>query len=321
MDKGVIGIDIGGTNTVIGIFNADLKLLEKVSIPTLKPYFPEKTNNPKEFFDLIADEVNMLAEKNGFKNNVSCVGIGVPGKVNPNTGIVIRAVNLGYEEVPFALEMEKRLSVPVFIDNDVRNYTRGEALAGSGKGAENIICITLGTGMAAGVMIDGQMVIGSNFYAGELGHDPVSGVNYRCNCGKVGCLETIASASGISRLAQDAVQDKKETILKANDGTITSKDVYMACLQNDAVAIEIFEFVGKTLANKLLTATFLLNPEAIIIGGGAASAGKFILDPIQEVFENHYANNEMPNLLLGSLGDSAGLIGSAHLAMAKFILD
>ncbi|MBS4194889.1 ROK family protein [Lederbergia citri] len=317
MGKGVIGIDIGGTNTVIGIFNDDLELLEKVSIPTLKPYFPEKTNNPEEFFDLIADKVNKLVKNNGYENKVACVGIGVPGKVNPNTGIVIRAVNLGYEEVPFALEMEKRLGVPVFIDNDVRNYTRGEALAGSGKGAENIICITLGTGMAAGVMVNGQMVTGSDFYAGELGHDQVSGVNYLCNCGKVGCLETIASASGISRLAQEAVQAEKETILKANDGTISSKDVYMACLQNDSVAIEIFEFVGKTLANKLLTATFLLNPEAIIIGGGAASAGEFILDPIQKVFENHYANSELPNLVIGSLGDSAGLIGSAHLAMAK----
>lgn len=317
MKNGVIGVDIGGTNTVIGIFNHDLELLEKVSIPTLKPYFPEKTNNPKEFFDLIASEVNALAERNGYKNNISCVGMGVPGKVNPNTGTVIRAVNLGYEEVPFALEMEKRLGIPVFIDNDVRNYTRGEALAGSGKGSNNLICITLGTGMAAGVMINGQMVTGYDFYAGELGHDPVPGVNYLCNCGKEGCLETIASASGISRLAQEAIQSGKQTILNSNEDKITSKDVYLACLQNDEVALGIFDYVGRTLAKKLLTVTFLLNPEAIIIGGGAASAGKFILDPIQEVFESHYANSELPKLVIGSLGDSAGLIGSAHLAVAE----
>ncbi|MBS4199885.1 ROK family protein [Bacillus sp. FJAT-49732] len=318
MEKGVIGIDIGGTNTVIGIFNHELELLDKVSIPTLKPYFPKKTSNPEEFFDLIEVEVSALAEKNDYKNKIKCVGIGVPGKVNPNKGIVIRAVNLGYEEVPFASEMEKRLGVPVFIDNDVRNYARGEALAGSGKGADNLICITLGTGMAAAVMINGQMVTGSDYYAGELGHDPVPGANYLCNCGKIGCLETIASASGISRLAQEAIQSGDQTILKSNDGTITSKDVYLACLQNDQVALGIFDYVGKTLAEKLLTATFLLNPEAIIIGGGAASAGKFILEPIQDIFVQHYDNSELPKLVIGSLGDSAGLIGSAHLAVAEF---
>ncbi|MCR2821967.1 ROK family protein [Lederbergia panacisoli] len=318
MEKGVIGVDIGGTNTVIGIFNHDLELLEKVSIPTLKPNFPEKTSNPKEFFNLIASEINILAERNGYKNNISCIGMGVPGKVNPNIGIVIRAVNLGYEDVPFASEMEKRLGVPVFIDNDVRVYTRGEALAGSGKGSKNLICLTLGTGMAAGVMINGQMVTGSDFYAGELGHDPVEGVNYLCNCGKTGCLETIASASGISRLASEAIQSGEQTILKLADGTISSKDVYLACLQDDEAAIGIFNYVGKTLAYKLLTVTFLLNPETIVIGGGAAAAGKFILEPIQKVFKKHYSNNEFPNITIGSLGDSAGLIGSVHLAKSEY---
>ncbi|MBS4216941.1 ROK family protein [Bacillus sp. FJAT-49711] len=317
MEKGIIGVDIGGTNTVIGIFNQDLKLLEKVSIPTLKPDFPAKTSNPKEFFDLITSEIGKLIEKTGYENNIQCVGMGVPGKVNPNTGTVIRAVNLGYENVPFASEMETRLGVPVFIDNDVRVYTRGEALAGSGKGSQNLICLTLGTGMAAGVMINGQMVTGSDFYAGELGHDPVPEATYLCNCGKIGCLETIASASGISRLANEAIESGEQTVLTLTNGTISSKDVYLACLQNDEAALRIFDYVGKTLAYKLLTATFLLNPEVIIIGGGAAAAGKFILEPIREVFHKHYSNNELPNVTIGSLGDSAGLIGSGHLAVDK----
>lgn len=317
MEWGIAGVDVGGTNTVIGIFDSSFNLLEKVSIPTLKPNFPNKTDNPEEFFDKLAFEIQTLAEKLGYKEKLLCVGIGVPGKINPGKGLAISAVNLGYENVPFAAEMERRLQVPVFIDNDVRNYTRGEVMAGSGKGFRNAICITLGTGMAAGVMIEGTVICGHDFFAGEIGHDFVKGESTLCNCGKKGCLETIASASGISRLANDAVRSGKETILRNHPGPITSKDVYLAALKGDKTALDIFEFVGKTLAAKLVTVSLLLNPEAVILGGGAAAAGHFLLEPMKEVF-NHHLGKQSPLLKIGSLGDSAGLIGSAHLAYTNY---
>ncbi|MGZ4161564.1 MAG: ROK family protein [Neobacillus sp.] len=319
MDWAVVGVDVGGTNTVIGIFSSELSCLDMVNVPTLKPNFSEKTNNPEAFFDMLASEILSLSERTGYKDKIRCVGIGVPGKVNPGTGIAISAVNLGYEKVPFAAEMSNRLSVPVYIDNDVRNYTRGEALAGSGKGYKNLICLTLGTGMAAGIMVDGTMVTGHDFFAGEIGHDSVQGEEFLCNCGKLGCLETIASATGIGRLAAEAIRAGRKTILKSiKGGKITSRDVYLASLQGDRVALEIFGFVGKTLANKLVTVAFLLNPQAIVIGGGAAAAGKFLLDPIEEVFKQQYSNDHLPIICTGSLGDSAGLIGSAHLALNEY---
>ncbi|MCJ7839836.1 ROK family protein [Lederbergia sp. NSJ-179] len=317
MQKGFVGVDIGGTNTVIGLFDQGLGLLEKRSIPTLKPNFPKKTDNPKEFFDVLAQEIQEIIANHDSIHKVDCVGIGVPGKVDPEFGVAINAVNLGYRNVPFAEEMKRRLNLPTFIDNDVRTYTRGEAEAGAGAGLKNVICVTLGTGMAAGIMIDGKMIPGSDYFAGEIGHDPVQGNETLCNCGKIGCLETIASASGISRLAKEAVQSGKKTILHDLSGEISSKDVFEASVTGDKVAIEVFKEVATVLGYKLLTATFLLNPEVIIIGGGVAAAGHFITDPINEIFVGHYNNEKMPLIATGELGDSAGLIGAALLAREK----
>jgi glucokinase len=316
MEHGIVGIDIGGTNTVIGIFDSSLSLLEKVSIPTLRPNFPQKTSNPVEFFDLLTKEVRSLTKKADIEQ-LLCVGIGVPGMVNPWKGIAVHAVNMGYDHVPFAAEMSKRLGVPVYIDNDVRNYTRGEVLAGNAKGYHSVICITLGTGMAAGVMVEGNMICGSKFYAGEMGHDLVPGENALCNCGKRGCLETVASASGISRLASEAVRLGKNTILRDLEGPIESKAVYHAALKGDETALEIFRYVGKALARKLVSASLLLDPEIIVIGGGAAAAGSFLLDPIKELFLEQLGSNH-PLISIGSLGDSAGLYGSAQLAITRF---
>ena len=317
--KYLVGIDIGGTNTVIGLFNRDLDLIDKTNVPTLKSNFPQKTSNPTDFFDLLVSEIKALVSKFGSIEQLNCVGIGVPGKVDSQTGVALGAVNLGYVNVPFANEMAERLHVPVFIDNDVRNYTRGEAFKGKGSGYSNLICLTLGTGLAAGVMVDGKVISGYNNYAGEIGHDTIIGETSLCNCGKHGCLETVASASGITRLAKKAIKAGHKTVLyEKPDDQLTSFDVYLASLQGDKVAINIFDYVGRVLATKLVTLTFLLNPEAIIIGGGAASAGDFLLNPIKEVFHEYYGVlNEVPIITTGSLGDSAGLYGSAHLALSR----
>lgn len=319
MNRAIIGVDVGGTNTVIGIFDTTLLLLEKICIPTLKTT-SKKTTNPKEFFDVLASKIEDLIIKTGFENMVKCIGIGVPGKVNPEKGIAIHSVNLGYSNVSFAEEMNERLNIPVYIDNDVRNYTRGEAVLGSGKDKKDIVCLTLGTGLAAGVMINGEIITGTDFYAGEIGHDVVIGENYLCNCGKRGCLETIASASGISRLAEEAIQAGKDTSLREINKQITAQYVYEACLKKDHVALEIFDYVGKTLAYKLLTVTYLLNPEVIIIGGGVAAAKEIILEPIQKVFKQFYTANKIPTICLSSLGDAAGVIGSAHLANERQVM-
>lgn len=319
MKQAVVGVDVGGTNTVIGVFDEALdggsRLLVKQSIPTKNPDFPKITHNPVVFMDSLAEAITRLVDEAGYTGCIAKVGMGVPGRVDPIRGMALGASNLGWVDVPLAEEMRSRLGgTPVYIDNDVRIYTLGEAIAGAGRGFSHIIGLTLGTGIAAALIIDGRMVRGSDFYAGEIGHDTVAGEESPCNCGKRGCLETIASASGIARLAREAVASGTETCLRELKQPITSYDVYQACLKGDAFALQLFQHVGKTLANKLMTAIFLLNPEVIVIGGGAASAGEYLLTPIREMIAEQYPKLKGPKVCLGELGDSAGLIGAAAFA-------
>jgi glucokinase len=317
MRQAVVGVDIGGTSTVVGVFDEAMELVAKREIPTLKPDFPTITDKPTVYFDYLAETIQVLVGEAGYAGYLSKVGAGVPGRVDPIQGKALGASNLGWANVAFAEEMNDRLGVPVYIDNDVRIYTLGEMIAGAGRGFTNIIGVTLGTGMAAALIIDGKMVRGADFYAGELGHDSVPGNSFLCNCGKQGCLETIASASGIARLAQEAVASGRETCLYDIKGNITSYDVYQACLNGDPFARELFRHVGTTLAGKLLTTVYLLNPEVIIIGGGVAAAGEFLLTPIRTAIADNYPKLRGPKVCIGELGDSAGLIGAAAFASRR----
>ncbi|MCR2821514.1 ROK family protein [Lederbergia panacisoli] len=307
MDQVIIGVDIGGTNTVIGMFDDDLSLIKKTSVPSKEL----SIKNPEQFIQSLALEINRFAAH----QTIISVGVAVPGKVDGGLGIVELATNLSWENVELAKGLSDILQVPVRIEHDVRSYTIGEAMKGAGVGYDNIVCLTIGTGMAVGTIVNGQLIAGSDFLAGELGHDTVPGISNECACGKIGCLETVVSAPGISRLAAEKVSSNKGTLLRLVEGKITALDVYEASEKGDAAAKEIFDYVGNTLAQKLATVVYLLNPEVIIIGGGVAAAGDFLLNPIRKTLEV-----ECPfyiadlNIKIGQLGDSAGLIGVAHLA-------
>ncbi|MFC5452858.1 ROK family protein [Paenibacillus aestuarii] len=312
------GIDIGGTNTVIGLFDSQRNLLAKTTIPTFLSASPERewTNNPEAFYERLHEAIVKLAESIGGSGCLAKVGIGVPGQVDTTCGIVIRASNMRWHDVPLAAAMRGRLGVPVKIENDVRAYTLGEALAGAGQGFRNIVCLTLGTGLAAGIIADGRLIRGGAWHAGEIGHDPVPGVAYRCNCGKTGCLETVASATGIARIAKDAVHAGETTTLAqgGNPEQLTAHEVFQACLQGDAVALGVFRQVATMLGQKLLSAIYLLNPDIVIIGGGVAAAGEILLSPIRAVLEDGYfSKTACPQICIGTLGDSAGLLGAVHL--------
>jgi len=307
MEQVIIGVDIGGTNTVIGMFDNDLALIKKISIHSKEL----SIKNPHHFIQSLAFEISRFVGQ----KNIACVGVAVPGKVNGELGIVELATNLVWENVALETGLSDILQVPVRIEHDVRSFTVGEAMKGAGVGYKNIVCLTIGTGMAVGTIVNGLLIAGADFLAGELGHDTVQGHTQQCACGKIGCLETIVSAPGIARLAAKAVSSNNETLLQQVKGEITAFDVYEASVKGDAVAKGIFDFVGTTLGQKLATVVYLLNPEVIIIGGGVAAAGEFILNPIRKTLETecpyYIANLEIK---IGELGDSAGLIGAAHLA-------
>ncbi|GMA60241.1 ROK family protein [Alicyclobacillus fastidiosus] len=315
MEEVYVGVDIGGTNTVIGLFNRDLNLIAKTVIATTKPHFPPKTNNPREFFDELTNTIESILMQFATDLRLAGVGMGVPGKVNAQQGTALEATNLGWYDVPISSEMSQRLGTYVQVDNDVRTYTLGESKVGAAKGYQDVICVTLGTGLAAGIMVDGKLVKGSDWCAGEIGHDFVPGQTFRCNCGRQGCLETIASATGIVRLAEEAVKGGVDTCLKLLNRPITAVDVCEAAIHGDNVSLSLFQFIGTELGSKLTTAVFLLNPEVIIIGGGVSAAGDILLRPLRERIYSIYGNSGHPKIVASTLGDSAGVYGAAHLAM------
>lgn len=314
----VVGVDIGGTNTVIGIFDSEGTLLLKRSIATIRGNPMQPTSDATVFLDLLSSEIRMLALEAGYRQ-IGAAGFGIPGWVDPDTGIALDSSNLGWRNVEFADDMSRRLGSPVHIDNDVRMYTLGEASAGAGVGYRHLICLTLGTGLAAGIMNDGVLVRGNRQLAGEFGHDTVDGTVYPCNCGKRGCLETIASASGIARLAEEAVLNGEETALALLNRPITAYDVYAACIAGDSTASTIFRYVGLTLGRKLSTMALILAPEVFIVGGGVAAAGDYLLEPVREELAKHLHELDIrPAVMAGKLNDSAGLIGSASLALDRW---
>lgn len=313
--QALVGVDIGGTNTVVGIFDEGARLLRKKAIPTLLPHLPNKTDRPDAFCDLLAEEIFMLAREAGCTDGLALAGMGVPGRVNPVLGRAESASNLGWEGVPFAEQMSRRLGVPVRIDNDVRIYALGEITAGAGQGYRNVICLTLGTGIAAAIVADGQVVRGGDYFAGEIGHDAVEGQDGVCGCGRRGCVESIVSGKGIARVAREALAGGGAgSSLGRLNRAPTAFDVYEAAMGGDAVSREIFRHAGEVLASKLLTAVSLLNPDAVIIGGGVAEAGELLLGPVREKIHARYVNARKPLIMKAQLGDSAGLIGAVAYA-------
>ncbi|QNK54913.1 ROK family protein [Paenibacillus sp. PAMC21692] len=314
----IVGVDIGGTNTVIGIFDAEGVLRLKRSIATIRGNPMRPTSNAVEFLERLSSEIVAMASEAGYRG-IGAAGFGIPGWVEPGSGIALDSSNLGWRNVAFADDMSRRLDAPVFIDNDVKMYTLGEAAAGAGVGYRHLICLTLGTGLAAGIINDGVLVRGNRQLAGEFGHDVVDGTGYPCNCGKLGCLETIASASGIARLAEEAVRTGERTALGRLNRPITALDVYEACEAGDETALDIFRYVGRTLGRKLSTMALILAPEVFIVGGGVAAAGRYLMEPIREEMEIHLDQLDMrPELMAGKLGDSAGMMGATHVALERW---
>ncbi|SDW17108.1 ROK family protein [Paenibacillus sp. CF384] len=319
LKQAYVGVDIGGTNTVIGIFDHSRQLLKKKSIPTLLPHLPKSTDLPATFFDLLRDEIFLLAQEADCSDGLALCGMGVPGIVDPVRGRAEAASNLGWFGVPFAEQMSSRLGVSVCIDNDVRIYALGEVIAGAGHGYRNVLCLTVGTGIAAAIFADGRIVMGGDYFAGEIGHDPVDGAVGVCICGRQGCVESIVSAKGISRMAREAVErDDVSTSLRSLNQVPTAFDVYTAATEGDVVAQGIFRYVGEVLGSKLLTAVCLLNPDAVIIGGGVAEAGELLLGPIRDKIDERYVNAKKPAILKAKLGDSAGLIGAVSFAQQHY---
>lgn len=277
----VVGMDIGGTNTVFGIVDAKGTVIAQDAIKT-KAY-PEI----EEYVNAIATRLEILIDGVGGKDKIRGIGVGAPNG-NYYKGTIEFAPNLAWKGVvPLASLITDRLGIPCRLTNDANAAAIGEMTYGAAKGMKHFIMITLGTGVGSGIVIDGKMVYGHDGFAGELGHLTVVPGGRECGCGRKGCLEAYCSATGIVRTAKEvlATTDTPSSLRNIPTDELTSKDLFDAAVAGDAVANDIFKQTGELLGKALANITVFSSPEAYVIFGGLAKAGDLIFKPVKEAME------------------------------------
>ncbi len=309
----VIGIDCGGTNTVMGIADTRGRVVATTSIKTQN--YPDFN----DFIDAIAAALRQVMDEVGGAQMITGIGIGAPN-ANYYTGNIEFAPNLPWKGVlPLAESLYERLGIPVAVTNDANAAAIGEMTYGAAKGMRDFIEITLGTGVGSGIVINGELVYGHDGFAGELGHVRVRHQGNRlCGCGHTDHLECYCSATGVARSAREFLQTRTEdSLLRAIEPEkITSKDVFDAAQKGDALAKEIFEFTGKIMGEAFADFVSFSAPEAIILFGGLAQAGDLLMKPIVEAMENSLLaiwKGKIKVLPSGLKSADAAVLGAAAL--------
>ena len=279
----VVGMDIGGTNTVFGIVDQAGNVVCQDSIKT-KAY-------PviDDYVNAIGEKLDVLIESVGGKDKIQGMGVGAPNG-NYYTGNIEFAPNLAWKGiVPLAKLFSERVGVPCKLTNDANAAAIGEMTYGAAKGMKHFIMITLGTGVGSGIVIDGKMVYGHDGFAGELGHIIAVPDGRECGCGRKGCLEAYCSATGIVRTAKEVLKNSYEpsTLRNVPEDELTSKDIFDCAMAGDAIAKDIFQKTGELLGKALANFTVFSSPEAFIIFGGLAKAGDLIFKPVKEAMEEN----------------------------------
>ena len=308
----VVGIDIGGTNTVFGIVDARGTIIASSSIKT------GAYEDVNDYVDEVCKNLLPLIIANGGVDKIKGIGIGAPNG-NYYSGTIEFAPNLPWKGViPLAAMFEERLGIPTALTNDANAAGIGEMTYGAARGMKDFIMITLGTGVGSGIVINGQMVYGHDGFAGELGHVIARRDGRICGCGRKGCLETYCSATGVARSAREFLTKSTEPSLLRDipAENITSKDVYDAAVKGDKIAQDIFEFTGTILGEALADFIAFSSPEAIVLFGGLAKAGDYIFKPIQKAIDDNVLNiyKGKTKLLASELKDSdAAVLGASAL--------
>jgi len=307
-----IGIDVGGTNTDFAIVDRDGNCLSRDSIRT------DRHNEVVLFLDELAEKLRSQIHKLDKRFEVKGIGVGAPNG-NYFKGTIEFAPNLKWKgTIHFADMLAKRMNLPTVLTNDANAAAIGEMIYGAAKGMKDFIVITLGTGLGSGIVVNGEILYGHDGFAGELGHTIVYPEGRLCGCGKKGCLETYASATGIVRTVVEMLQQSGEPSILRNieKGKLNSKDIFLAAQKGDKIALDAFEFTGKILGMKLSDAVAFSSPEAIILFGGLALAGDLIFVSTKKYMEHYmlpiYRNKVklLPSLLNN---ENAAVLGAAAL--------
>ena len=306
-----LGVDIGGTNTVFGYVDRKGRCLAHATIPT------HAHQSAELFFERLHENAGNLLNTIYEKCKLVGIGIGAPN-ANYYTRTIEHPPNLSWEYVNVVAEMDKYYNVPVATTNDANAAALGEMFFGIAQGMRDFIVITLGTGLGSGIVANGELIYGADGNAGEIGHTMVDPDGRECGCGRRGCLETYASATGICRTVQELICNTKEPsdLRCISFEQLTSKIVYDAAQRGDRLALEAFDYTGKILGMKLAESVAYLSPEAIIFFGGLASAGELIFKPAKQSMEEHLLaifKNKVRLLPSGLAEGNTAVLGASAL--------
>lgn len=317
MSKKLLGIDLGGTTIKFGILTLEGEVQEKWAI---------ETNTLENGRDIVSDIVESLKHRLSLygltKDDFLGIGMGSPGAVDRTSKTVTGAFNLNWADTQeVGSVIEKEVGIPFFIDNDANVAALGERWVGAGANNPDVVFVTLGTGVGGGVIADGNLIHGVAGAGGEIGHmivDPENG--FTCTCGNKGCLETVASATGVVRVARQlAEQYEGSSAIKAaidNGDTVTSKDIFIAAEDGDKFANSVVERVSRYLGLAAANISNILNPDSVVIGGGVSAAGEFLRSRVEKYFVTFAFPQvkKSTKIKIAELGNDAGIIGAASLA-------
>ena len=311
--KKCIGIDVGGTTVKIGLFETDATLLFKWEVPTRN-----EEGGRYILEDVAASIREVLTEKEIHFSDILGAGLGIPGPVMPD-GYVEVCVNLGWRDVNPQKELSAMLdNIPVKSGNDANVAALGEMWRGGGMGFTDIVMVTLGTGVGGGIIIDEKIIAGKHGLGGEIGHIHIRDEEWEhCNCGGVGCVEQIASATGIAREARRRMAgEETPSVLRQYGDAVTAKDVLDAAKAGDELALSVVETVGRYLGMALAGIAMTVDPQMFVIGGGVSKAGQFLIDIIDKYYQHYSPISQNKGIIgLAKLGNDAGIYGAARLVL------
>ncbi|MEY8745927.1 ROK family protein [Paenibacillus tundrae] len=319
MSNYVIGIDLGGTNIKSAIFNMNFHIVHERSDPT------GAANGPAHVLNRIQEIVQEMLLLEGIdQSSIKCMGMGIPGLLDPEEGLSIFSPNFpGWENIHVLNAMKEHFEFPVFIDNDVRVNMYGEWQFGAGMGYQNLVLITLGTGLGSGIVNDGKVIYGTTSSAGEIGHMNMFREGRPCRCGSSGCLGRYVSAVGMVRTFTEKLEQGRSSIITqwvGDDRTaITAQMISEAYDLEDALAVEVMRETGEILGFGLANVINLLNPEVVIVGGGMSAAGDRLLETVRDAVNKHALalSSSVCKIVQATLGRQAGMIGAAAYANNK----
>lgn len=314
-----VGVDLGGTNIKTAVLDGGLQVVAERSDAT------NAAEGPERVLGTIRSVVRELLRQEGIADDqVSGMGLGVPGLLDPKEGLSIFSPNFpGWANIHVVKDMSEEFSFPVFIDNDVRVNMYGEWYFGAGQGCRNLVLITIGTGLGSGVVVDGRALYGTTSSVGEIGHMNMYREGRPCRCGSSGCLGRYVSAIGMAQTAALKLETGVRSVIRewveGDWGRITAKMLSDACDREDALALEVMRETGELLGFGLANIVNLFNPEAIIVGGGVSAAGERLLGPVRETLRRHALplSSGVCRVESARLGWRAGMIGAAAYARRR----